>query len=308
MDAARKLKIALDETRTLILGAQVLLGFQMRSAFQDAFEQIPLSSKTWDTVGLLMMVAVLGLLIAPAAHHRIADEGNATDRTMQIIGLAMSGALLLFAVAFGINIYIGLERVFGFAGALAAGLGGTTTALVFWFGIEGAALLHKGSKGLTMSDQPIPLDKKIDQMLTEARVILPGAQALLGFQLAVILTDAFEKLPGSTKAIHAIALGFVALCTILLVTPAAYHRIVYGGEESNDFLRLGSKFILAATVALALGLSADVYVVIAKIAGSETPGVSAAALSLLALVGLWHASPWFIHARRKRTESLVSAR
>jgi len=44
-----------------------------------------------------------------------------------------------------------------------------------------------------MKDQQVPLAKKIDQMLTEARVILPGAQALLGFQLAVILTQAFEN-------------------------------------------------------------------------------------------------------------------
>lgn len=44
MEAAQKLKIALDETRMLILGAQVLLGFQMRSAFQDAFETLPASS------------------------------------------------------------------------------------------------------------------------------------------------------------------------------------------------------------------------------------------------------------------------
>jgi hypothetical protein len=71
MDAAQKLKIALDETRMLILGAQVLLGFQMSSVFQDAFEQIPTSSKQWDAVALLMMVAVVGFLIAPAAHHRI---------------------------------------------------------------------------------------------------------------------------------------------------------------------------------------------------------------------------------------------
>ncbi len=99
MDAAQKLKFALDETRTLILGAQVLLGFQMSSVFQDAFEQIPTSSKQWDAVALLMMVAVVGFLISPAAHHRITDEGNASRRINQIIGLAMSGALLLFGGA-----------------------------------------------------------------------------------------------------------------------------------------------------------------------------------------------------------------
>ena len=33
-------------------------------------------------------------------------------------------------------------------------------------------------------------------MLTEARVILPGAQALLGFQLAIVLTDTFDLATG----------------------------------------------------------------------------------------------------------------
>jgi hypothetical protein len=42
------------------------------------------------------------------------------------------------------------------------------------------------------------------------------------------------------------------------MTPAAYHRIVYGGEESNELLKLGSRFVMTATVALALGLAADV--------------------------------------------------
>ena len=44
-----------------------------------------------------------------------------------------------------------------------------------------------------------PLHSRIEQMLTEARVILPGAQALLGFQLAIVLTDTFEKLPNRAE-------------------------------------------------------------------------------------------------------------
>jgi hypothetical protein len=48
-------------------------------------------------------------------------------------------------------------------------------------------------------EQEIPVKKtatslhtKIEQMLTEARVILPGVQALLGFQFVVMLTKAFD--------------------------------------------------------------------------------------------------------------------
>src|SRR6516162_9022923 len=43
---------------------------------------------------------------------------------------------------------------------------------------------------------------KTEQMLTEARVILPGAQALFGFQLAIVLTRSFEQLPRASR-IHA---------------------------------------------------------------------------------------------------------
>ncbi len=50
-----------------------------------------------------------------------------------------------------------------------------------------------------------PLSAKIEEMLTEARVVLPGAQALLGFQLAVALTHSFERLPFSSRLVHAAA-------------------------------------------------------------------------------------------------------
>ncbi len=69
-------------------------------------------------------------------------------------------------------------------------------------------------------------------MLTEARVNLPGAQALLGFQLAIVLTETFEKLPILPRMLHATALLSVALSVTLLITPAALHRIVWAGEDT----------------------------------------------------------------------------
>jgi hypothetical protein len=297
MQAAEKIKIALDETRMLILGAQVLLGFQMRSVFQERFEDLPGHAKALDAVALLLMVAVVGLLIAPAIHHRWVENGDATRRTMRMVSLAMSGALALFAFSMSISLFIAFERIAHHAWAVMAGIVALALPLWFWFGAAWLAVMRDGGKELNMADQPIPLVKKIDQLLTEARVILPGAQVLLGFQLLVVLTEVFEKLPMHSKVMHAVALGVVALCTVLLMAPAAYHRIVYAGEASQHLHQLGSRFIMAATIALALGLAADVYVVIAKIAG-EVFGLSAAVLALVVLVGLWHVAPIAIHSYR----------
>jgi hypothetical protein len=54
---------------------------------------------------------------------------------------------------------------------------------------------------------------------------------------------------------------------------------------------------MAATVVLALGLAADVYVVIAKIAG-QVVRLSAALLALVVLVGLRHVAPIAIRSYR----------
>jgi uncharacterized protein DUF6328 len=303
MDGAQKVKLALDEIRMLVLGAQVLLGFQLRSAFQEQFDVIPPQSRFLDAVGLLLMSLVVGLLIAPAIFHRVVEDGNATRRILRLIGLLMAAALIPFALAIGINVFVAMERIGGPRLAVLAGLAATGAALWFWFGIELLALRRKHGKVKDMKDERIPLPQKIDQMLTEARVILPGAQALLGFQLSVVLTQSFETLPSASKIVHAVALGLVALCTILLMTPVAYHRIVYSGEASKSLLALGSRFLVAATLALALGLSADVYVVIAKITQSTIIGIAIGGATLLMLLGLWHVSPLLLRVQDEQVDA-----
>jgi len=60
----------------------------------------------------------------------------------------------------------------------------------------------------TQSPKPLPpegntpLSTKIEQVLTEARVIIPGGQALLGFQFVATLTKSFDALPLGIKWFH----------------------------------------------------------------------------------------------------------
>ena len=41
MELSKKVSIALAETRMLILGAQILIGFQFRGVFSDGYEKLP---------------------------------------------------------------------------------------------------------------------------------------------------------------------------------------------------------------------------------------------------------------------------
>ena len=130
---------------------------------------------------------------------------------------------------------------------------------------------------------------------------MPGAQALFGFQLAIVLTQSFEQLPSASKIVHAASLFMVGLSVVLLIAPAPYHRIVYAGEDSQDMHRVGSALVTAATVPLALGLVGDVYVVITKTVGTPTAGLIAGSLALVLLIGLWHAYPLVAAYLRNRT-------
>ena len=151
---------------------------------------------------------------------------------------------------------------------------------------------------MTAESGTTPLSTKIEQMLTEAWVIIPGCQALLGFQLIATLTRAFDALPPDAKIIHAAGLCCVATATILLMTPAALHRLSFGGNDSEPFLRLGSAFVIAASLPLALGIAADVYVVFLKITQSAATTIAASVILLLAMLGLWYFYPIWLRTRR----------
>ena len=137
----------------------------------------------------------------------------------------------------------------------------------------------------------IKLEDRIDFALTEARVVLPGVQALLGFQLAVVLTEGFGRLPASAALTHLGALAAVAISAVLLIAPASHHRIVFGGEEAEEFLPIAGAYLLAATVFLAIGMAADSYVIVAKILNSQIWGVMAGVIIATLCLSLWHVVP-----------------
>jgi hypothetical protein len=59
----RKVKTALNETRLLILGVQVLLGFEFQCFFQDGFADLPTASKHLSLAGLFLVIIAIGLLV-----------------------------------------------------------------------------------------------------------------------------------------------------------------------------------------------------------------------------------------------------
>ncbi|TCR68229.1 DUF6328 family protein [Bosea sp. BK604] len=294
MSLVNKTKTALDESRMLMLGAQVLLGFQFQAPFQNAFSGLSSLEKTLELVVLAIILGVVGLLITPSSYHRIALAGEASRELLLLIDRIAIATLALFAVAMGIDLGLAGSRIAGAAvGTLAAAIGCAACAAL-WLG---PCLARDRREEMPTSHEKTPMEAKIDYALTEARVVLPGAQALLGFQLAIVLTQTFAELPSSLKMIHGLGLALIAIATALLIAPAAYHRIAYGGRDDPAFHTLSSRLILLATAFLALGISADAYLVATQIAGDDAFPGAFAVVTAASLLGFWHAWPWLMRRR-----------
>lgn len=149
----------------------------------------------------------------------------------------------------------------------------------------------KGMKDDTESAPRDTLQEEMRNIIEETRVILPGIQALFGFQTIAVFNQRFAELPEFAKDCHLVSLSMVIIAVALIVTPAVYYRYVGYDYLSTHMLKISTKMIRAALLFLAVGLSLDMFTVIYTATEQVNAGVIGAVISLLFLIGLWFVFP-----------------
>ncbi len=308
MQLEDKIQNALDESRMLILGAEILVGFEFTAVFQEGFKHLSIASQQLNLSALVLMLITLALLVSPAAFHQLTEKGQDSVALHQFTTHVMEVALLPFALALGANVYLPAIAINGTITGAIFGVTITFLALVFWYG---PVLLRRKCKDIRQTVKVNPSDEgraltghtalhnKIRQVLTEARVIIPGNQALLGFQFAIILQAGFRELAPWLKWVHLASLSLIALSTVLLLTPAAYHRVVEQGEETEHFYRVAHIMVISSLPPLAVGICGDFVLVVYKLTETRSAALVAAGLMLSIFGVLWFAYPWFRRIRGK---------
>ncbi|HYS82159.1 MAG TPA: DUF6328 family protein [Anaeromyxobacteraceae bacterium] len=291
---------ALDEDRILILGVQILIGFGFRAFFESGFDELPPSAQTAQLCSLVLLAVAFGLLVAPTPFHQLVENGTDTERTVRTASGCAAAALLPFALSLGLDLMVAAPRVAGLGarGGLVAGGAAAVVALACWYLLP--ALRRRPPHREDEMPETTPIDKKIRHVLTEARMVLPGVQALLGFQLAVTLMQTFQKLPRNAQWLHLVDILLTALAVVLLIAPAAYHRIAERGEETTRFHRVASRFVLGAMVPLALALSGDLALVAFKLTERVRPAALVGGAALVLFGMLWLAWPLTARGPKRR--------
>jgi len=279
-DLKSKVEDALNETRILILGGQVLIGAALRLYFVSAFQRLPVALRVELTVVLGLMLFAIGLLMFPAAYHQIAARGEDTPAVHLQATTVMDWTLIIFCVGLGSYSAMAAMNFLGTGWAVLVGGLGFAFSVVLWYLVPWTAKRHdkkeihrklheeeeqeRRDKGGELTS----LDEKIKTALIECRMVLPGAQALLGFQLVTFVEPGFTPLPVLDKVLHILSLFCIANSTILLMAPAAFHRIAEGGENTERMYRYTSTMLLWALLFLAFGICGDYAMLLHKLSDS----------------------------------------
>ena len=159
---------------------------------------------------------------------------------------------------------------------------------------------------LTAQARAKPQDAKVEsledeagKMLDEARMVLPGIQALFGFQLIAVFNQGFMELGALEKNAHLCALLLVTLGIALIMTPAIFHRIAERGRITRHFIVVASHLIAWAMAPLALGITLDVTLVTWLITRSGAVAVTVGIVVMVVFAGLWFLYPWARRTRRR---------
>ena len=152
--------------------------------------------------------------------------------------------------------------------------------------------MTRGAEKLTLADA-------LTHLLEECRMVLPGVQALFGFQLiAVFNRSFFLRLTFTEQCLHLAALALVAVAGCLIMTPAALHRQCGSLEASERFLRVGGRLLLASMIPLMLGIGIDFYLIAHMVLGEAEAAAAVTALLVAIFAGFWFLFP---RAYRRRS-------
>ena len=108
-----------------------------------------------------------------------------------------------------------------------------------------------GGDGETRKER---VDRELIELLNELRVALPGVQFLFAFLLIVPFQQKIDQITDFQRDVYFVALVSAAVATVLLIAPAAQHRLLFRQREKETLLRRSSKSAIAGLVVLAVAV------------------------------------------------------
>ena len=111
-------------------------------------------------------------------------------------------------------------------------------------------------------------DRELTELLAEMRVAITGVQVLFAFLLTLPFTQRYGELTMHQRRIYLAAVLAAALSSLLLIAPAANHRLLFREGTKEELLKAANKLVIVGLFLLATGIGLSLYLVTAVVFSS----------------------------------------
>ena len=134
------------------------------------------------------------------------------------------------------------------------------------------------------------LDRNLEEMTGELRVMVTGVQVLFAFLLIVPFNVGFEHVGGFERGVYIVTLLLAALSAVCTIAPSAQHRWVFRHDDKRHLVFSANRMVIAGMGFLALAMCGCLLLVTTKLFGAGW-GVLTAVLASIPFLVLWFAIP-----------------
>ncbi|HLW93801.1 MAG TPA: DUF6328 family protein [Solirubrobacteraceae bacterium] len=143
------------------------------------------------------------------------------------------------------------------------------------------------------------LDRNLDELTGELRVVVTGVQVLFAFLLVVPFDSGFAHLRDYERKLYFVTLLLAALAAIFTIAPSAQHRLLFRHDAKAYLVSRATNLTIAGLVCLALSMCCALALVASYLFGVVAGAITGAAIAA-PFAGLWFAMPLRRAARGAR--------
>jgi hypothetical protein len=134
------------------------------------------------------------------------------------------------------------------------------------------------------------LDRNLEELTGELRVVVTGVQVLFAFLLVVPFDSGFVGVGQFERIVYVVALALATLAAICTIAPSAQHRFLFRHDDKRNLVFRSNRIVIAGLAFLALAMCGSLLLVTTKLFGVAA-GAAISGVAALAFGTLWFAVP-----------------
>ncbi len=143
------------------------------------------------------------------------------------------------------------------------------------------------------------IERNWAELLQELRVTQTGIQILTGFLLTLAFQARFAELDAFQVGLYLFLVGGSAFTTVLGLAPVSLHRRLFRQGAKARIVLIANRILQFTLLGLAILLVGTILFIFDLVAG-RLPGLVAAGVAALVLLGIWLILPSGMHPSRQR--------